>query len=771
MHSPAVVEDECGVTCSAPEAGHSASRSTRQGSSSSSCRVLQTLLVLSLAVLQQKLASGMTSLSQSGSAPRTASTAPTSVPSSQTIETKCDDDDLLVTTHEEGDEADEAFLYDTTTSLEDDILIVSAVDGSLVGLSKSTGDLIWKQSGHQSILDEDKQHPENTHEDSSNSNSQKPKHGHNRHTPPFPRTRKETISEAPSLLQPLVSTSTTAQSFANRDWRTAAVPSLDGKTVYLTAHVHKQDRDAESDHAPEVTVTTSIPDLVRRAPFVDNRGRIYNGSRSSIAVAVDGSTGEILKVISTNGESILDEEEEEEWMKDGSKRKVVWMGRVDHTISVHEPRSGHLDVSFSAAEIKSVRDMILGTDQQPPWEAASSGSHLLLGGRNDNEDDTNLPEASPNSLWKAVATTNDSRQKMHQCSLVSTPGGNLAYRNPSSGKIEWVSQFRFDAPVAFALDADSGATVPVDIIPDAVTPSLESSKELLSKEISRQYNNLIKPITPETPNDAKTSMTSQKLDPLVGSLPRSGQLFAMPLGLNGFARKAQLLLASGSGTASASHSKPLEQSPSSSILSSVVPVSGRSHSSFEHSSTAISTSNQRSCSQGSANFPSCLVSGSTSLDGKMDTLFGKGAHHQNKIGADGNNYAALVPFGREETEFESTFDPPRVSSQSGQRKYQKILLILGSWLPPTLAMIFVVSFELGRRKRQKDHLSGPATTLADGSHASANGGVIQVNHNVILGYGGHGTVGEWNIEQEMNDFMTASPHTVSLTHFSTLCPP
>jgi hypothetical protein len=98
-----------------------------------------------------------------------------------------------------------------------------------------------------------------------------------------------------------------------------------------------------------------------------------------------------------------------------------------------------------------------------------------------------------------------------------------------------------------------------------------------------------------------------------------------------------------------------------------------------------------------------------------------------------------------------------------QRRYQKLLRVLGSWLPPTIALLFVVSFELGRRKRQErqrsllsqsSRVGGlPVDGLdADGvpsaainpphgvSASSGSAGVIQVMDDVILGYGGHGTV-------------------------------
>eukprot|EP00522_Entomoneis_paludosa_P010527 CAMPEP_0172449574 /NCGR_PEP_ID=MMETSP1065-20121228/8250_1 /TAXON_ID=265537 /ORGANISM="Amphiprora paludosa, Strain CCMP125" /LENGTH=1534 /DNA_ID=CAMNT_0013201277 /DNA_START=117 /DNA_END=4721 /DNA_ORIENTATION=+ len=725
-------------------------------------RFLQTLLVLSLTLLQQRLASALTTSSPESSSSKT--TAPTQSPLQVNENTEGkDDDDLLVTTHDDDeanpfsysqnrftldqDEEDEEFISGQNQSneaddKEDQILIVSTADGSLIGLSKSTGDLVWKQNGHQVFTN---QHEKPTFQSTSN-------------------RKKSVVSESPSLLEPLVTTTTTAKSFSDRDWRTAAVPSLDGKTVYMTANMHNhRSGGADEDANPEVAVTTSIPDLVHRAPFVDNRGRIYNGSRTSIAVAVDGTTGAILKVISTNGDSLLDKDDEDgddddlhwEIQSDGKRRrrKVVWMGRVDHSISVHEPRSGSLDVSFSAAEIKSVRDMILGTNhQQPPWEASSaSDSQLFLGSGEgsfasgiaggENADDKN----SPNSLWKAV-TTSSGRSRLQEentCSLLATPNGNLAYRNPSSGEIEWVSPIRFEAPVAFAVDANSGSTIPIDIVPDAVSSrddsGEQSASEYLSKELSRQYNNLMKSPTEASLNEAAgaekalTQTAVAKMDPLVGSL-QNGQLFAMPLGNSGLSSQSHGIRTT--GTASSSYTKPgVGSASSSSLLSSVVAVTGRPHTSYEHSLSSSSlAAATRPCLPGTDHFPACLVSSSVPMSSSHGALKNDESEH------------ALVPFGQESSDAgdASSDTPPRQRPQQ-HRKYQKILMILSSWLPPLVAMVFVVSFELGRRKRQKDQ--GPVPEIGAisasgslGEGVAAGGGVIQINHNVILGYGGHGTV-------------------------------
>ncbi|KAL7576060.1 hypothetical protein ACA910_000844 [Epithemia clementina (nom. ined.)] len=696
-------------------------------------RVLQTLLVLSMALLQQQkatsaVAAAAASTDHSSSNSQAKPSPPLNADLSDMPNGTSDivnsddgdgDDGFFFTTHDEDD--DLAFDQEDAGEIEEDdvartpidVLIVSTADGSLMGLSKSTGELIWSQKGRQREIE------------SRTVNKQ-------RHA-----NQKQTLSESTSLslLEPLVTTTTTAQSFSTRDWKTAAVPSLDGKTVYLTAHVsgvsqhHGGDGDDNSSH--EITVPTSIRDLVDRAPFVDNRGRIYNGSRSSVAVAVDWNTGEILKVISTNREiaspglfeSSIDDELLGEWdlddeegkhrtgsstrgKKKNRKRNIVWMGRVDHTITIHEPRSAKLDVKFSAAEIKSVRDMILGRtvpEVQPPWQVASpdatahlflsagaSGSSSKPGAAVDTTQDTN-------SFWKAVTNT-PSTTDMETC-LVATPNGNLALRNPGTGEIEWVSPVRFDAPVAFALDADTGASLPVDIVPDAPLAANDSNG-YLTREIHRQYNNLLADTSSASSTTGFGTTTAQP-EPLVGTFSRTGQLFAIPLGANLRFRQRQhalLSAAAASSTASASalHSKP----PSS--TSSVKP--------------------------GTSPLNTALSGGIANFLGEAD---------KKKTATD------LIPFsgGDSWISLVRALDPPPRphTQQPPHKQYQKILRILGSWLPPTLAMIFVVSFELGRRKRQKDqHKVDDSSTLT--SESTSNGGVIQVNLNVILGYGGHGTV-------------------------------
>lgn len=253
--------------------------------------MLQTIVLISMAFLQAK-----------GYAQAAAVDAPQQQPSVRVINENVGMDQKWGSSHQataatedDGDD-DEDDEESTTTSAESndriDSVIVATVDGSLASLDKRTGKLLWKRPG-------------NNKQD---------------YAVQQPHFREQAISDAPTLLEPLVSTTTTVKTPAG-DWRTAAIPSIDG-SVYLTAVGRETPGVAAAD---DVTVTTSVQELVDRAPFVDTRGRIYTGTRRSTAVAVDAATGEILQVVSADEQS--PKQHNNPALQD---RNVVWMGRVDH---------------------------------------------------------------------------------------------------------------------------------------------------------------------------------------------------------------------------------------------------------------------------------------------------------------------------------------------------------------------------------------------------------------------------------------------------------
>lgn len=522
----------------------------------------------------------------------------------------------------------------------DDILVVAAVDGTLSGVSKSTGKTLWRRSRKDQPL--------------------------------FYKSKEQERSEAPLFL-PLVSTTTTVQSSASGDWRTSAVPSTDGK-VHLTAPLNDKktradgtaengqtDEEEDSDEeTADVTVTTTVSELVARSPFLDNRGRVYTGTRKSIAAAIDGQSGTILQVIAAD----------QQCSTSMDSSQAVWLGRIDYGVSIQDPRSGLVDVQFSSGRIMSVKDMLLGSSsgssqqrgQQQPWHSNGDGQTYML----PEGDDSTLPM------------------------LLATPSGALAYRDPVSGKISWIAEDYFDSPIAFAVDAASGSSLPVSIVQDAAVPG--ASSQHLMEEFERQ----LQLSSGHDDVDAQT----------IFSQLASGQLFAMPLG--GSEARGDVI-ADG----------PAEIS-------------------------APSTNHHEHCRPGLTEFPACLDN-PMAYYGSFESKFLEGATQSTE--SDG----AIIPFYHPDLGYipPDHFYTLKQEGGSERRKYKRIFKILGSWLPPTIALIFVISFELGRRKRQKDSSKLGASnadlvkTSVDSlskNEASTSQGVIQVCHDVILGYGGHGTV-------------------------------
>lgn len=180
----------------------------------------------------------------------------------------------------------------------DGILIVVAVDGTIAGLSKLTGEMMWKRSSNKSYSEKNSRRTGHMTVQSS------------------PESESENSSSAQMYtLEPLVYTTTTAENSRNENWRTVAVPSiLDGK-VYLTAS--------------DITVTTTAKELVARSPFADRRGRIYTGTSVSSTIALDSKTGEIIQVIK-GSESFESKNKSNKLNEQGDEieRDVLWFGRV-----------------------------------------------------------------------------------------------------------------------------------------------------------------------------------------------------------------------------------------------------------------------------------------------------------------------------------------------------------------------------------------------------------------------------------------------------------
>ena len=148
----------------------------------------------------------------------------------------------------------------------------------------------------------------------------------------------------------------------------------------------------------------------------------------------------------------------------------------------------------------SVQDMLLGStssSSHPDFATAAAGPwqdrhhpdvHHLLSSRAAGQDDVE-DMASMLDQDQDDERTDQSQHRQQfssRSTIITTPGGNVAYRDPVSGEIAWVAQGSFATPVAFALDATTGATLDVDIVPDAVLP--HGSNEYLSRELQRQLD-------------------------------------------------------------------------------------------------------------------------------------------------------------------------------------------------------------------------------------------------------------------------------------------
>mmetsp|Transcript_227 Transcript_227/g.314 ORF Transcript_227/g.314 Transcript_227/m.314 type:complete len:1374 (+) Transcript_227:123-4244(+) len=529
------------------------------------------------------------------------------------------------------------------------IIVVATVDGSIAGLSRHNGELVWKQNGI-SLVEND-----------------------------FPTdgNLKPNSDDSSKVLSPLVSTTTTTTS-SNHDWRTAAVPSVDGR-IFLTA-------------PSEMTATSTVKELVTRAPFVDARGRFYVGSREATAVALDKESGEILRVVSGGSESINISEFED--------RKIIWVGRVDYSMSLFDARTGVIDVKFSSSEIMGVQDMMVDDIENPAGTLnLRQASNLMLPGDSKFEYESHL------SL------------------LVATPNGNIGLRDPITGSLEWVNSGAFNTPIAFALESSTGTSLRVDIVPDA--PDSDGSHEYIASQIARQIDMF--------------GRTQGAEETIVGALP-NGQLYAMPLGKRLSKKKSSV--AASVGLPHSIYSSALAIGAK--AITSKVPNLGRrpsatqSHHSESQHAQGQATLAKKACGPKSQNFPACLV-GSVHKNQDSETA-GEGSFLDNLADEDETAVLPLHEYGYN----------PQNDSNDGKFNMKHITKLMGSWLPPTMALLFVLSFEMGRRLKAKKEDGDTEVVVKDTEEESKGGetvdnsgaqkvGVITVSDSV-LGFGGHGTV-------------------------------
>jgi len=611
-----------------------------------------------------------------------------------------------------------------------DIIIVATVDGTIAAIDSASGDILWKQVGkgseaHLKLPRESDQQPEDR------------------------------------LLQPLISTTTTATSarHAAASDMTAAIPSIDG-SVFITSAASSRDARARGERTTNSmtkTDITTLQDLVARAPYVDSNGLFYVGSRHSTVAAIDRDTGEVLYVASADSNENNNNLDNPEWQN----RNVVWIGRVDHSVSIYDATSSTREVQFSAAKFMSVTDMIPGKEADKDYGFKPTQGPLGL---------SRLTEGPPitDDSFEGEENNFETQEPLPTFSeLVATPSGNLAYRNPDTGRVEWVADEAFETPIAYAIHSSSGKSLAIDIIPDVTMPS--QSREYLIREIERQIHLTLDCANGpgedcEGPNCGQTTHP-----PIVGTL-QNGQLYAMPLGK----RQKSVYSARVDGHNLALDAAAVNHHHTAASSSSMASINGKHGLAkkmplaigrqplSQHQDDRQNSALNRACGPSSPFFPGCLISAASH---KFPDLFQEEgprlSENKNDFVRQSQSMDAVAIEAYQQYHGRKHGDKYTHSQQEHQnyyiydhqrpRSYRKTLRILGSWLPPTIALIFVVSFELGRRKRQKDNidemqqLTGSKSVQfnesaeKDGSSVDESRQVIQITDQV-LGYGGHGTV-------------------------------
>lgn len=684
----------------------------------------------------------------------------------------------------------------------DEVIVVATVDGTMAGISRSNGRTLWKRTGSSATT--------------TTINDTAPTSTTSETSPP---------SEAPNLdtqiglFAPLVSTTTTTKSGSGSgrggDWRTAAVPSVDGR-VFLTPG---RDKSLPADVAAATAVTTA-KELVSRAPFVDARGRFYVGSRTATAAALDRDTGEILRLVGGDGTTsgIVDENGEEA-MPSLEGRNIVWVGRTDYSVSVFDARSGDVDVRFSTSEVLSVGDMFrggqIGSGSSETNDDAAAGEIWDDNGMKNpllslpgSERFESTPFNDHSTAFSGDEYDENDMGGLAAASLIATPSGNLALRDPITGEVAWVSDATFETPVAYAVDSSGGQSIGVDIVPDAAVPCDDKDyvKEELERQLAQMEGRILGDDAELPKGEGKSGQANGDAsvaapdETIVGAL-NSGQLFAMPLGnakrsnykgsrqpfLPGLPRPLpSSRTQQGGGAASQASSRQWHRGPGPRHHAHAV---GGDSGDWQHShqqqqasqrivneaaSTSLAMINS-ACRPGQPNFPSCLVGSRLNQpQRKWRDYDGDGIPDGDGSFLDPNNQmldprsdAALkalmmTGYHLNPDYFDGSlwndpdlFDEERSRQQQKRSRFKAFLRIMSSWVPPAVALAFVVSFELGRRERLKaeklllekaqgdDDNSDMSLTraLAADEEVRSRGvvGAIKVS-DIVLGYGGHGTV-------------------------------
>lgn len=657
---------------------------------------------------------------------------------------------LLTTDH---DKEEDVHFTDEEDDEEEDVIVVATIQGEVMGISRKTGLVLWKHSSSES---------------SSNNNN-----GNNNNW---------SKDEWNRLFSPLVSTSSTAK--PKLPSNTVAVPSVMDGRVYLTTPSTQEDG-------------VSMRSILKNVPFLQD-GRFYVGNRVSTAAAIDQTTGELLRVIhGEEGSSSSSSSSSLKLSLEG--RKVVWIGRVDHSVTIYNARTGNVDVTFSSSEILSLSDMI--------------GNYMLSSSEENDEEGNSLDEIFPpihdafystplrtsatatattvrTTTTNTVSSTHHSSTKsattrLHQQDedqnpqdnttpifLLSTPGGKLAMLH-DTGRLVIANNGRsFSSAIVFAVSAKTGASLKVDIVPDA--PIATDSVSYLLERFEKQL------LLEQQQHYEEGSI-------IVGALPTSQQLFALPLGR----RRSTSTTTTRSGTSVLTSSNRASSSSTSSSIRSSIPNKhlmhetsnlkiGVSQHTTMHSHYATSTAGSsgkalsaKKCTPASLTYPACLIGFRKNLLPWQPSPDNSFLEEMGEYSNNNNNNNNLVEI--------------LIGGQTYRFTFQTFFRITTSWIPLFLSMVVYIIFQwLDRKKRldnrnmttnnvprlTKSESSTAATTtysssdvilitetnntgtkssrfdgtsnhddveegLTDGRPNHPN--VIRVS-NEILGYGGHGTV-------------------------------
>ena len=671
----------------------------------------------------------------------------------------------------------------SNTKDEDSVLILVSVDGTLAGVSRSTGEVLWKRSQNDAVST-----PSTVADNDDDDNN--------------------TLSSATvnKFLSPLVSTTTKSSGHSSLQWH--AVPSIDG-VVYLTGGGDSMN-ESPSPTSRELSMSTHIRDLVDRAPFVDGHGRFFVGSRRATVAAVDERTGEILRVIpkwksgernnrkpADSDDNVNDDYDDESDYDDVEElapslegRDVVWIGRLEHSVTVHDLQQNTVDVEFSVAEILSVDEMIhgRGSDRSSLLirdDGSSSPSNKDSSDTSHDEDDIMqrlfteyIAEAlrhprSGNRILTLpapddgiVVDNNDNKFDNTAYAsaaagggssfLVSTPGGNVAFRDSISSDLGWVAFEMMNNPVVYAIEGVTGEKIRVHVLPDGSTtadtsasdPSQDSIPQIFEQQIASLIYSSLLTSEPDSEDCSDVSNNEEcraivlaEQGSVVGAL-QDGQLYALPLGERSPSRLHQLPLGlpqpnpkSKEDSVEQIHSKPLNQHHAIGFHDHNTDDSSGDLDAGDKQHVHVDPRFMSSCTPESPLYPGCLIGASLMMGNLLDV--------------NGNLDMASV-FASADLDYDLYLDMMEGKSAKKNSFFQQFIKILSSWIAPTVALIFVVSFEFGRRERLKaiskspsnEYLGdGNATTGTDSKDTSKamSQGVIQLSDEV-LGYGGHGTI-------------------------------